>query len=421
MINAIKASSTTGKYIIELGNSPDIDSYINKIFGTLQAAVPIAINSTVQLLSYSRTTTKTSNDSVQLLQNVSIGNFRAITVSAHSLSILQDLVKDHPDILSIVPDVDLTFDLPKPMDIGSDYAKRSLKPRSTKKYHESSYYSRQSGAPWNLLRISERNIGETHSYGYRSTGGQGITVYVVDDGVDTKHPDFEGRAKFGWTAISKEKNGPGGGHGTHVAGIIAGKHYGVAKKAKLVSVQVLDKNGRGSMSNLIAGLDWVAKHAKRGSSIVNLSLGVDKNTPGAKALNQAVNALVEAGIPVFVAAGNSASDACNILPAGNKNVFAVAAIDNKDVMDPNACYGKCVGLFAPGVDVTSDYLNNKHATMSGSSMASPHIAGLAALELPHMVSKKPADIYKAIIKRATTHKIKKLASHTVNGIAYSKF
>ncbi|KAG2179398.1 hypothetical protein INT44_006244 [Umbelopsis vinacea] len=419
MISAHKATSSSGKYIIELGNSPDIDSYIDKIFGTLQAAIPI--NNTIQLLSYSETTKKPSNKSVELLQNVSIGDFRAVTVSAHSLDVLQKLVKDHPDVLSIVPDVDLTFDLPKPTSIGSDYTKRSLTKRNSKAFHESSYYSRQSGAPWNLLRISERSIGDTHSYGYRKSGGQGVTVYVVDDGVDISHPDFDGRAKFGWTAISKEKHSPGGGHGTHVSGIIAGSKYGVAKKANIVSVQVLDKNGKGSMSNLIAGLDWVAKHAKRGSSIVNLSLGVAKTTPGANALNQAVDALVKAGIPVFVAAGNSASDACNILPAGNKNVFAVAAIDNNDVMDPNACYGKCVDLFAPGVDVTSDYLKNKVATMSGSSMASPHVAGLAAIELPYVKSKKPADVYKAITHRATTKHIKKLKSHTVNGIAYSKF
>jgi len=421
MISAYKSSSSNGKYIIELGNSPDIDSYISKIFGTLQAATPIPVNNTIQLLSYSDTAKKSSNESVELLQNVSIGDFRAVTVSAHSLDILQKLVKDHPDVLSIVPDVDLTFDLPKPTAIGSDYTKRSLTPRSTNNFHETNYYSRQTGAPWNLLRISERKIGDTHSYGYRKSAGQGVTVYVVDDGVDTSHPDFQGRAKFGWTAIPSEKNGPGGGHGTHVSGIIAGKKYGVAKQAKLVSVQVLDKNGKGSMSNLIAGLDWVAKHAKRGSSIVNLSLGGAKTTQEANALNQAVDALVKAGIPVFVAAGNSASDACNILPAGNKNVFAVAAIDNMDVMDPNACYGKCVDLFAPGVDVTSDYLDNKHATMSGSSMASPHIAGLAAIELPYIKSKKPADLYKAITKRATTNQIKQLKAQTVNGIAYSKF
>ncbi|CAO3696555.1 unnamed protein product [Umbelopsis ramanniana] len=420
MISAYKSSSSNGKYIIELGNSPDIDSYISKIFGTLQAATPIPINNTIQLLSYSDTAKKPSNKSVELLQNVSIGDFRAVTVSAHSLDILQKLVKDHPDVLSIVPDVDLLSTSRSQQPLGL-IIPSNLSHRSANNFHESNYYSRQTGAPWNLLRISERKIGDTHSYGYRKSAGQGVTVYVVDDGVDTSHPDFQGRAKFGWTAISSEKNGPGGGHGTHVSGIIAGKKYGVAKQAKLVSVQVLDKNGKGSMSNLIAGLDWVAKHAKRGSSIVNLSLGVAKTTPGANALNQAVNALVKAGIPVFVAAGNSASDACNILPAGNKNVFAVAAIDNKDVMDPNACYGKCVDLFAPGVDVTSDYLDNKHATMSGSSMASPHIAGLAAIELPYIKSKKPADLYKAITKRATTHQIKKLKAQTVNGIAYSKF
>lgn len=155
MISAYKSSSSNGKYIIELGNSPDIDSCkylvpracgntkslptlltyidiestdIGKIFGTLQAATPIPINNTVQLLSYSDTTKKNSDESVELLQNVSIGDFRAVTVSAHSLDILQKLVKDHPDVLSIVPDVDLTFDLPKPTAIGSDYTKRSLTP-----------------------------------------------------------------------------------------------------------------------------------------------------------------------------------------------------------------------------------------------------------------------------------------------------
>ncbi|GAB5591108.1 hypothetical protein Unana1_06008 [Umbelopsis nana] len=352
MIDASSAvPSSTGKYIVELGNSPDVDSF---------------------------------------------------------------------------PDVELTFDLPKPKSIGNGYRKRALTKNNTVKakttdLHASNSYLRQGGAPWNLRRISERSIGQTNSYGYRKSAGSGITVYVIDDGIDIKHPDFEGRAKFGWTAIPRERHGPGGGHGTHVSGIIAGRHYGVAKKAKLVSVQVLDKNGKGSMSNLIAGIDWVAKHAKRGKSVVNLSLGVAKNTPGANALNQAVNELVKFGIPVIVAAGNSASDACQILPAGNKNVFTVAGINNRDVMDPNACFGKCVDAFAPGVDVTSDYLNNRHATMSGSSMAAPHVTGIAALALPYNKSKKPADLYRAISKHATERKIKQLAGSTVNSIAYNKF
>ncbi|KAI9493469.1 peptidase S8/S53 domain-containing protein [Zychaea mexicana] len=292
-------------------------------------------------------------------------------------------------------------------------------------------YLEQTNAQWNLVRASQRELNESQPYIYDSRGGAGVTVYVVDDGVAIDHEDFEGRATRGYSAYNSgdagndgnttttfgssaqlESENPydGGGHGTHVAGIIGGKTYGIAKNVSIVSVQVLRADGKGTVSSLLGGIQWVMEQEKNRTRpvVINMSLGLPESSAGAKALNEAVSAAVDAGLPVFAAAGNSASDACKISPAGNNKVYTVGSVDSSDKMDPYSCYGRCVSILAPGFDITSTYIGGKDATatMSGSSMAAPHVAGVAALLLPDLDQGiEPKKLYSEITKLSTTRKI----------------
>ncbi|KAJ8657314.1 hypothetical protein O0I10_006867 [Lichtheimia ornata] len=309
-------------------------------------------------------------------------------------------------------------------------------------------YVEQSGSdtPWNLVRISERNKNYSLPYTYDQSAGKGVTVYVVDDGINIKHKDFEGRAKYGWSTFkskladrgnattssygssSQEKSDnteDGGGHGTHVAGIIAGKHYGVAKKANLVSVQVLGTNGKGTISSLLGGVQWIMQQAQNSTSpiLINMSLGVPKTTSGAKALNEAVEAAVEAGIPVIAAAGNSKCNACDIVPAGSKQVYTVGSTTKEDAIDPNSCFGRCVNILAPGVDITSAYIGEPDSSkvMSGTSMSAPHVSGVAAMVLPYLDNPTPKELYKVLGDMATRNKINGIPDkRTPNALLYNK-
>ncbi|KAI8391026.1 peptidase S8/S53 domain-containing protein [Radiomyces spectabilis] len=303
--------------------------------------------------------------------------------------------------------------------------KKSSKP-SLKTASSSLSLLQQKNAPWNLVRISQHARSLNKPYIYDSNGGSGVEVYIIDDGLAIHHKDFHGRAKWGWSAFGKvnSQQRDGGGHGTHVAGIIGGTQYGVAKNVSMIAVQVLDENGRGTISNLLGGIQWVMKQVKKQpkSVLINMSLGMPKSGGNGKVLNDAVTAAVKAGIPIIAAAGNSASDACDIIPAGNPNVFAVAALDKNDRMDPKSCYGTCVQMLAPGVNVKSDYIGSKAATttMSGSSMAAPHVTGVAALLLPHMDHPTPKLLYKALTDIATMKKAKNVQSKTPNAIVFNQ-
>lgn len=293
-------------------------------------------------------------------------------------------------------------------------------------------YLEQEDAPWNLVRVSERDLDADQPYIYDARGGHGVTVYVVDDGIAIHNTEFEGRAKRGWSALTEGDGSSGkgnetttlassatkkkhvdpldgGGHGTHVAGLIGGKTYGVAKNVTLVSVQVLNANGKGTVSSLLGGIQWIMEQEKNRThpALINMSLGLSKKGDGAKALAQVINAAVDAGLPVIAAAGNSASDACDVTPAGNDQVYTVGSTDRDDAMDPYSCYGKCVNMLAPGFDIKSAYIGKKGATatMSGSSMAAPHVSGVAALLLPDLRDPSPKALYKALDKIATRGKV----------------
>ncbi|OAR01585.1 hypothetical protein LLEC1_04224 [Akanthomyces lecanii] len=297
-------------------------------------------------------------------------------------------------------------------------------------------------APWGLARISHRKtlgFGTFNKYLYAEEGGEGVDAYVIDTGTNTDHVDFEGRAKWGYTAPDGDADEDGNGHGTHCSGTIAGKKYGVAKKANVYAVKVLRSNGSGSMSDVIKGVDWAAKSheeqvkkAKAGKrkgfkgSVANMSLGGGKTT----LLDMAVDAAVTKGLHFAVAAGNDNADACNYSPAASKNAVTVgaSAIDDSRAYFSN--YGKCTDIFAPGLNIQSTWIGSKYAinTISGTSMASPHICGLLAYYLSlqpatdseyAVASITPAELKDNLITIGTKNALRDIDSDTPNILAWN--
>ncbi|MFG1805220.1 S8 family peptidase [Streptomyces sp. NPDC049040] len=233
---------------------------------------------------------------------------------------------------------------------------------------------RAAAATWGLDRIDQHDLpldGQFTTAG----DGAGATAYILDTGIDYANTQFGGRAVPGFDAIGDGRNGQDcQGHGTHVAGTVGGATYGVAPKANLVSVRVLGCDGSGTVAGVVAGFDWVAKNAKQ-PAVLNASLG------GAfsNAVNEAATALADAGVLPVVAAGNSSEDACDVSPAGARGVFTVGATDSSDRQASFSNFGECLALYAPGVNIASAKLGGGSVTLSGTSMASPHAAGVALL------------------------------------------
>ncbi len=228
------------------------------------------------------------------------------------------------------------------------------------------------GGLYGLDRTDQRALPLSGSYTYGRTGS-GVSAYVIDTGIATGHPAFGGRARNVFDAFGG--NGQDcNGHGTHVAGTIGGSTYGVAKGVALRGVRVLDCGGSGSTSGIIAGIEWVRANAVK-PAVANMSLGGGYSS----ALNTATNNLSSSGVFVAVAAGNENQNACNVSPASASAPTVVAASDKTDTRASFSNYGSCVELYAPGVAITSTWLNGGTSTISGTSMASPHVAGVAAL------------------------------------------
>lgn len=271
-------------------------------------------------------------------------------------------------------------------------------------------------APWGLARISHRDslsFGTFNKYLYSADGGEGVDAYVIDTGTNTEHVDFEGRAKWGKTIPAGDEDVDGNGHGTHCSGTVAGKKYGVAKKAHVYAVKVLRSNGSGSMADVIKGVEFArdshlaqvkaAKDGKRKGfkgSVANMSLGGGKTS----LLDAAVNAAVDAGIHFAVAAGNDNADACNYSPASASKAVTVGASALDDSRAYFSNYGKCTDIFAPGLDIKSTWIGSKYAinTISGTSMASPHICGLLA----YYLSLQPAGDSEYAVAAITPKKLK---------------
>jgi hypothetical protein len=261
----------------------------------------------------------------------------------------------------------------------------------------------QENATWGLDRIDQRELPLDGKYIYNSEGSE-VTVYIIDTGILYSHNEFQDRAEFGFDAFNDDRDGEDcNGHGTHVAGTVGGAVYGVAKDVSLVSVRVLDCNGSGTFSGVLAGMDWVAQNAS-GPSVANMSLSGGSNN----SIDDAVTKMFEADVPVIVAAGNGnrggrGQNACNYSPAGASYAYTVGAATSSDSRTTFSNYGDCVDIFAPGASITSAWHSGVTATntISGTSMAAPHVAGVAALFLQNNMNAGSQDVYDAITESST--------------------
>jgi subtilisin family serine protease len=274
------------------------------------------------------------------------------------------------------------------------------------------------GTPtWGLDRIDQRSRPLSRTYAAPSAAG--VTAYVLDTGIRTAHQEFGGRAVNGYDFVDKDNVAQDcNGHGTHVAATVGGSTWGVAKDVKLVAVRVLGCDGSGSYSNIIAGIDWVTRHA-HGPSVANLSLG----GPVSKALDDAVDRSTAAGVTYAVAAGNDNKDACRQSPAHDPAAITVGATDANDKRASFSNYGSCLDLFAPGVRIESASSRSNTATMlmSGTSMASPHVAGAAALVLGAHPDWTPAQVRDELVAQATPGAVNSAGKGSPAKLLYTGF
>lgn len=276
----------------------------------------------------------------------------------------------------------------------------------------------QSGATWGIDRIDQRDLPLNSTYNYNYTG-QGVKAYIIDTGIRLTHSQFGGRAISGYTAIS-DGNGTNdcNGHGTHVSGTVGGSTYGVAKGVTLVAVRVLDCSGSGTNSGVIAGVDWVTSDHQAGQpAVANMSLGGGAST----ALDDAVRRSISDGVTYAIASGNSNVDACSSSPARVAEAITVNSSTSSDARSSFSNYGSCTDIFAPGSSITSSWYSSDTATntISGTSMATPHVAGVAALYLQSNTSASPATVWAAIRDGSTPNKITSPGTGSPNRLLYS--
>jgi aqualysin 1 len=275
----------------------------------------------------------------------------------------------------------------------------------------------QTNATWGLDRIDQRNRPLNGTYVY-NTSGNGVNSYIIDTGIRRTHNEFGNRAFVGFDAFSDGQNSNDcNGHGTHVAGTVGGSVYGVAKNTNLYAVRVLDCQGSGTNSGVIAGVDWVRmNHVK--PAVANMSLGGGAST----ALDNAVNNAINAGVTFVVAAGNDNANACNYSPARVSAALTVGSTTSSDARSSFSNRGSCVNIFAPGSSITAAWHTSNTAinTISGTSMAAPHVAGVAALYLEANPGASPSTVFNAIINGSTTGVLSSIGTGSPNRLLYSQ-
>jgi aqualysin 1 len=282
----------------------------------------------------------------------------------------------------------------------------------------------QSGATWGLDRTDQRALPLNTTYNYTNTGA-GVTAYIIDTGANFSLADFGGRITSGYDAVDGGLATDCNGHGTHVAGTVGGTKWGIAKGVNLVVVRVLDCAGSGSWSGIIAGMDWVAANRSL-PAVANMSLGGGASL----AVDDATRRMIAAGVTTAVAAGNGnrggkAQDACNYSPARTAEAITIGATSNTDAKASFSNYGTCVDFFAPGVNIKSDWHNTSYGadytrTISGTSMASPHVAGVAALYLQSNPGASPQQVRDALFAN-TTKGVVTSANTANNHLLYSNY
>ena len=275
----------------------------------------------------------------------------------------------------------------------------------------------QPDPPWGLDRVDQRDLPLDQTYEYDHTGA-GVSAFVIDTGIRLTHEEFEGRAISGYDFVRDDDDATDcHGHGTHVAGTIGGKTYGIAKEATLVGMRVLNCAGRGNWSRVVAAVDWAVEH-REGPAVANLSLGGPKR----HVFDMAIHNAVDSGLTVVVSAGNSAQDACLQSPARAPRAITVAATSSTDTRAGFSNYGPCVDIFAPGVSVLSAWVTSDTATatLSGTSMSSPHVAGVAALYLEQNPDAIPKKVRRSLVLQASMDKVISPGEGSPNRLLWSK-
>jgi hypothetical protein len=277
----------------------------------------------------------------------------------------------------------------------------------------------QTPATWGLDRVDQRDLPLNNTYAYNQTG-QGVQAYIIDTGIRASHQEFAGRIGNGFTSVN-DGNGTNdcNGHGTHVAGTVGGTTYGLAKQVTLHAVRVLSCSGSGSNAGVIAGVDWVTQNHGSSPAVANMSLGGGVST----ALDQAVANSISSGVSYAIAAGNSNANACNSSPARVASANTVGATTNTDARSSFSNFGTCVDIFAPGSNITSSWNTSDSATntISGTSMATPHVAGALALYLQTNPGASPATATQALINNSTPNKVTNPGTGSPNRLLFSVF